>query len=70
MPSIGPIRETGGEVSGRSTGTNKGGLESLWWNDEDEKTVKEKKDRLKKWKHSGLEIDKQNISQLIQQQRK
>ena len=70
MPSIGPIRETGGEVCGRSTGTNKGGLESLWWNDEDEKAVKEKKDRLKKWKHSGLEIDKQNISQLIQQQRK
>ena len=40
---------------GRSSGKEKPGLESWWWNDETEKAVKEKKDRLKIWKRTSAE---------------
>ena len=44
-------------MCGRSTGIEL--CYGSWcWNVEDEKAVKEKKDRLKKWKQSGLENDK------------
>ena len=49
------ISENGEEVCRQSTRKNKGRLEIWWWNDEAEKAVKSKKDRMKKWKHSGLE---------------
>ena len=53
------IGKSGEEVCGRSTGIELwDDLESWWWNVEDEKAVKEKKDRLKKWQQSGLENDK------------
>ena len=34
------------------------GLESWWWNEETEKAVKEKKDRLKTWKRTSAESDR------------
>ena len=34
------------------------GLESWWWNEETEKAVKEKKDRLKTWKRTSAEGDR------------
>ena len=43
------IRTCGEEICGRSSGKKKPGLESWWWNEETEKAVKEKKDRLKTW---------------------
>ena len=33
-------------------------MESWWWNDETESTVREKKERLKIWKRTGEENDK------------
>ena len=34
------------------------GLESWWWNGETESAIKEKKERLKIWKRTGVENDK------------
>ena len=36
----------------------KPGLERWWWNEETEKAVKEKKDRLKTWKRTSAESDR------------
>ncbi len=53
------LRKAGEEVCGRSKGKRKEGKETWWWNEETEKTVKKKKEWLKKWKESGNEVDKQ-----------
>ena len=41
-----------------SSGKKKEGLESWWWNEETERAVKEKKDRLKTWKRTSAESDR------------
>ena len=45
--TAGLIRSCGDEVCGRSSGKKKPGLESWWWNEETDKAVREKEDRLK-----------------------
>ena len=52
------IRTCGEEICGRSTGKKKPGLENWWWKEENEKAVKEKKDRLKIWKRTSAESDR------------
>ena len=42
----------------RSSGKKRPGLERWWWNEETEKAVKEKKDRLKTWKRTSTESDR------------
>ena len=54
----GLIRSCGEEVCGRSSGKKKPGLESRWWNEETEKAVREKEDRLKMWKRTGEDDDR------------
>ena len=56
--TAGLIRSCGEEVCGRSSGKKKPGLESWWWNEETEKTVREKEDRLKMWKRTGEDDDR------------
>ena len=51
------IRTCGEEICGRSSGKKKPGLESWWWNEETDRAVKEKKDRLKTWKRTSAESD-------------
>ena len=53
------IRTCGEEICGRSSGKKKPALESWWWHEETEKAVKEKKDRLKTWKRTSAERDRQ-----------
>ena len=48
------IRTYGEEICGRSSGKKKPGLERWWWNEETEKAVKEKKDKLKTWKRTSV----------------
>ena len=55
---VGLIRSCGEEVCGRSSGKKKPGLESWWWNEETEKAVREKEDRLKMWKRTGEDYDR------------
>ena len=52
------IRSCGEEVCGRSSGKKKPGLESWWWNEETDKAVREKEDRLKMWKRTGEDDDR------------
>ena len=52
------IRTCGEEICGRSSGKKKPRLESWWLNEETEKAVKEKKDRLKTWKRTSAESDR------------
>ena len=52
------IRTYGEEICGRSSGKKNPGLERWWWNEETEKAVKEKKDRLKTWKRTSAESDR------------
>ena len=52
------IRSCGEEVCGRSSGKNKPALESWWWNEDTGKAVWEKKDRLKIWKRTGEDDDR------------
>ena len=54
----GLIRSCGEEVCGRSYGKKKPGMESWWWNEETEKAVREKEDRLKMWKRTGEDDDR------------
>ena len=54
----GLIRSCGEEVCGRSSGKKKPGLESWWWNEKTEKAVREKEDRLKMWKRTGEDDDR------------
>ena len=54
----GLIRSCGEEVCGRSSGKKKPGLESWWWNEETEKAVREKENRLKMWKRTGEDDDR------------
>ena len=56
--TAGLIRSCGEEVCGRSSGKKKPGLESWWWNEETEKAVREKEDRLKMWKRTGDDDDR------------
>ena len=56
--TAGLIRSCGEEVCGRSSGKKKPGLESWWWNEETEKAVREKEDRLKMWKQTGDDDDR------------
>ena len=56
--TAGLIRSCGEEVCGRSSGKKKPGLESWWWNEETEKAVREKEDRLKMWKRTGEDDDR------------
>ena len=56
--TAGLIRSCGEEVCGRSSGKKKPGLESWWWNEETEKAVREKEDRLKMWKRTGQHYDR------------
>ena len=56
--TAGLIRSCGEEVCGRSSGKKKPGLESWWWNEETEKAVREKDDRLKMWKRTGEDDDR------------
>ena len=44
------IRTTGVEVCGRSSGKRKKGKETWWWNEEIEKILKTKREKLKIWK--------------------
>ena len=52
------IRTCGEEICGRSSGKKRPGLESWWWNEETEKSVKEKKHRLKTWKRTRAYSDR------------
>ena len=52
------IRTCGEEICGMSSGKKKPGLESWCWNEETEKAVKEKKDRLKTLKRTSAESDR------------
>ena len=54
----GLIRSCEEEVCGRSYGKKKPGQESWWWNEETEKAVSEKEDRLKMWKRTGEDDDR------------
>ena len=56
--TAGLIRSCGEEVCGRSSGKKKPGLESWWWNEETERAVREKEDRLKIWKRTGEDDDR------------
>ena len=56
--TAGLIRSCGEEVCGRSSGKKKPGLESWWWNEETEKAVREKEDRLNMWKRTGEDDDR------------
>ena len=56
--TAGLIRSCGEEVCGRSSGKKKPGLESWWWNEETEKAVREKENRLKMWKRTGDDDDR------------
>ena len=56
--TAGLIRSCGEEVCGRSSGKKKPRLESWWWNEETEKAVREKEDRLKMWKRTGEDDDR------------
>ena len=56
--TAGLIRSCGEEVCGMSSGKKKPGLESWWWNEETEKAVREKEDRLKMWKRTGEDDDR------------
>ena len=44
--TVGLIRYCGEEVCGRSSGKKKPGLESWWWNEDTDKAVRGKEDRL------------------------
>ena len=55
---FGLIRSCGEEVCGRSSGKKIPGLESWWWNEETEKAVREKEDRLNMWKRTGEDDDR------------
>ena len=56
--TAGLIRSCGEEVCGRSSGKKKPGLESWWWNEETDKAVREKEDRLKMWKRTRDDDDR------------
>ena len=56
--TAGFISSCGEEVCGRSSGKKKPGLESWWWNEETEKAVREKEDRLKMWKRTVQDDDR------------
>ena len=56
--TAGLIRSCGEEVCGRSSGKKKPGLECWWWNEETEKAVREKEDRLNMWKRTGEDDDR------------
>ena len=56
--TAGLIRSCGEEVCGRSSWKKKPGLESWWWNEETEKAVREKEDRIKMWKRTGEDDDR------------
>ena len=56
--TAGLIRSCGVEVCGRSSGKKKPGLESWWWKEETEKAVRKKEDRLKMWKRTGEDDDR------------
>ena len=51
-------RSCGEVVCGRSSGKKKPGLESWWSNEETEKAVREKEDRLNMWKRTGDDDDR------------
>ena len=56
--TVGLIRSCGEEVCGRSSGKKKPGLDSWWWNEDTEKAAREKEDRLKMWKRTGEDDDR------------
>ena len=56
--TAGLIRSCGEEVCRRSSGKKNPGLESWWWNEETEKAVNEKEDRLNMWKRTGEDDDR------------
>ena len=56
------IRTCGEEICGRSSGKKKPGIESWLWNEETEKAVNEKKDRLKTWKRTSAESDRKEYN--------
>ena len=56
--TAGLIRSWGEVVCGRSSGKKKAGLESWWWNEETDKAVREKEDRLNMWKRTGEDDDR------------
>ena len=52
------IRTCGEEIGGTSSGKKKPRLESWWWNEETEKAVNEKKDRLNTWNRTSADSDR------------
>ena len=56
------FRTCGEAICGRSSGKKKPGLESWWWNEETEKAVKGKMDRLKTWKRTSAESDRKEYN--------